>query len=59
VVTMLEKLEFRQLLEETRAMPWCQFVLGMVLALVCGFSPLHHVRFLAREPMLEGIFGLQ
>jgi hypothetical protein len=44
VVTMLEKLEFRQLVEETltlkrvtRAMPWCEFVLSMVLALYVGF----------------------
>ena len=62
VATMLEKLKFRQLVEETltvkrvtRAMPWYQFVLSMVLALYVGFSRLHHLRFLAREPMLVGI----
>jgi len=62
VVTMLEKLKFRQLVEETltvkrvtRAMPWYQFVLSMVLALYVGFSRLRHLRFLAREPMLVGI----
>ena len=62
MVTMLEKLEFRQLVEETltakrvtRAIPWCQFLPNMVLALYVGFSRLHHLRFLAREPMLVGI----
>lgn len=62
VATMLEKLGFRQLVEETltvkratRAMPMYQFVLGMVLAVYVGFSRLHHLRFLAREPMLTGI----
>src|SRR5437870_10383220 len=59
---MLEKLGFQQLLEETvtvkripRAMPMCQFVLAMMLAVYVGFSRLHHLRFLQREPMLTGI----
>jgi hypothetical protein len=62
VATMLEKLGFRQLVEETltvkrqtKAMPMFQFVLGMVLACYVGFSRLFHVRFLEREPMLTGI----
>jgi Transposase DDE domain group 1 len=62
VATMLEKLKFQELVEETltvkrvtRAMPWYQFVLSMVLALYVGFSRLHHLQFLAREPMLIGI----
>ena len=62
VATMLEKLGFPQLVEETlavkritRAMPMCQFVLAMVLAVYVGFSRLHHLRFLEREPMLTGI----
>ena len=62
VATMLEKLKFQQLVEQTltvkrvtRAMPMYQFVLGMVLALYVGFSRLNHLRFLAREPMLMGI----
>jgi hypothetical protein len=62
VVTMLEKLGFQQLVEETltvkritRAMPMYQFVLAMALAVYVGFSRLHHRRFLAREPMLTGI----
>src|SRR5450432_3896581 len=62
VATMLEKLGFLQLVEETltvkritRAMPMSQFVLAMVLAVYVGFSRLHHLRFLEREPMLTGI----
>lgn len=62
VATMLEKLGFQQLVEETltmkrltRAMPMYQFVLGLVLAMYVGFSRLHHLRFLEREPMLTGI----
>ena len=62
VATMLEKLRFQQLLEETltvkrvtRAMSMYPFVLAMVLAVYVGFSRLHHLRFLKREPMLTGI----
>jgi DDE family transposase len=62
VATMLEKLGFQQLVEETltirrrtRAMPVYQFVLGMVLVLYVGFSRLNHLRFVEREPMLTGI----
>jgi len=47
VATLLEKLQFQQLVEETltvkretRAMPMYQFVLAMVLALYVGFSRL-------------------
>src|SRR6202048_4589410 len=62
VATMLEKLGFQQLVEETltvkritRALPMYQFGLAMVLAVYGGFSRLHHLRFLEREPMLTGI----
>src|SRR3979411_3307170 len=62
VATMLEKLGFLQLVEETlpgkritRAMPMGQFVLAMVLAVYVGFSRLHHLRFLEREQMTSGI----
>jgi len=62
VATMLEKLGFRQLVEETlsvprrtKAMTLYQFVLAMVLACYVGFSRLYHLRFLEREPMLTGI----
>jgi hypothetical protein len=62
VATMLERLGFQQLIEETltvkrltRAMSMYQFVLAMVLAVYVGFSRLHHLRFITREPMLTGI----
>lgn len=62
VATMLERLGFQQLVEETltvkrltRAMSMYQFVLAMVLAAYVGFSRLYHLRFVAREPMLTGI----
>lgn len=62
VATMLEKLGFQQLVEEvltvkrvTRVMSMYQFVLAMILAVYVGFSRLHHLRFLKREPMLTGI----
>ena len=62
VATMLEKLGFQQVVEETltvkratRAMTLYQFVLAMVLALYVGFSRLNHLRFLEREPMLVRI----
>ena len=62
VATMLEKLGFQQLIEETltirrqtRAMPVFRFLLGMILACYVGFSRLHHLRFLKHEPMLTGI----
>src|SRR5215470_516910 len=62
VATMLERLGFQQLVEETltvkrgtRAMSMYQFVLTMVLAAYVGFSRLYHLRFVAREPMLTGI----
>jgi hypothetical protein len=65
VATMLEKLGFRQLVEETltvkrqtRAMTMYRFVLAMVLACYVGFSRLFHLRFLQREPMLTGILGV-
>jgi hypothetical protein len=62
VATMLEKLGFQRLVEETltvkritRTMSMYQFVLAMVLAVYVGFSRLHHLRFLKGEPMLTGI----
>jgi len=62
VASMLEKLGFQQLVEETltvkrktKAMTMFRFVLAMVLACYVGFSRLHHLRFLKREPMLTGI----
>lgn len=62
IAALLEKLQFRQLVEETlsvkrmtRVMNLYQFVLAMVLACYVGFSRLYHLRFLKREPMLVGI----
>ena len=65
VGTLLEKLGFQELVEETlkvkrqtRVMPAYQFILAMVLACYVGFSRLHHLRFVQREPMLTGILGV-
>ncbi len=62
VVTMLEKLQFQELIEQhvtikrlTTSMPGFRFVLAMILALYLGFSRLNHLQFLGREPMLTGI----
>jgi hypothetical protein len=62
---LLERRGFQRLVEEpltekrvTRAMRMYQFVLAMVLAAYAGFSRLHHVRFVAREPILTGVLTL-
>ena len=62
VATMLERLQFQQLVEETltvkrvtRAMSMYQFVLAMVLTGYVGLARLHHLQFVAREPMLTDI----
>ena len=62
VATMLEKLKFQQLVEETitvkrvpRAMSVYQFILSLVLAIYVGFSRLNHIRFVAKDPMLTRI----
>jgi hypothetical protein len=62
VATMLEKLQFQQLIEQhvtikrlTTSMPGVRFLVAMILALYVGFSRLHHLQFLEREPMLTGI----
>src|SRR5262245_15801633 len=66
VATMLEKLQFQQLIEEhvtikrlTTSMPGSRFVLAMMLALYVGFSRLNHLQFLEREPMLTGILEVR
>ena len=66
VATMLEKLGFKKLVEETltihripRAMTIYQFLLGMVLAIYVGFSRLNHLRFVAQDPMLTGILQVK
>jgi hypothetical protein len=62
VATMLEKLGFQKLVEDTvrvkripRVMTVYQFVLAMVLAIYIGFSRLNHIRFVANDPMLTGV----
>jgi hypothetical protein len=62
VITMLEKLGFQALVEQTvtskripRAMDLYRFVLGIVLGLYIGFPRLNQLRFIARDPMLTGI----
>src|SRR5947199_1304974 len=62
VVTMLEKLGFQSLVEQTltskripRAMGLYRFVLGIVLGLYIGFARLNQLRFIARDPILTGI----
>lgn len=65
VATMLEKLDFQTLVEQTltisripRAMQAYQFILAMVLAIYIGFSRLNHMRFIARDPILTGILKI-
>jgi hypothetical protein len=62
VITMLEKLGFESLVEQTvtskripRAMDLYRFVLGIVLGLYIGFPRLNQLRFIARDPILTGI----
>src|SRR5213593_1908058 len=62
VATMLEKLGFQALVEETitcnretRVMSLYKFVLGIVLGLYIGFPRLNQLRFIAADPMLTGI----
>jgi hypothetical protein len=62
VITMLEKLDFQAVVEETltskripRAMDLYRFVLGIVLGLYIGFPRLNQLRFIARDPILTGI----
>jgi hypothetical protein len=61
VATMLERLKFQELIDESitvkrrlRAMS-CYLLLSMVLAIYVGFSRLHHLRYVARDPMLTRI----
>jgi hypothetical protein len=62
VITMLEKLGFQSLVEQTltskripRAMDLYRFVQGIVLGLYIGFPRLNQLRFIARDPILTGI----
>ena len=65
VITMLEKLGFQSLVEQTvtskripRAMDLYRFVLGIVLGLYIGFPRLNQLRFIARDPILTGILKI-
>src|SRR6266403_1035417 len=65
VITMLEKLGFQSLVEQTvtskrmpRAMDLYRFVLGIVLGLYIGFSRLNQLRFIARDPILTGVLKI-
>src|SRR5271166_5860462 len=65
VITMLEKLGFQSLVEQTvtskripRAMDLYRFVLGIVLGLYIGFARLNQLRFIARDPILTGILNI-
>src|SRR6266852_1019307 len=62
VITMLEKLGFQSLVEGTitskripRAMDLYGFLLSILLGLYIGFSRLHQLRFIARDPIVTGI----
>src|SRR6516164_11381346 len=62
VITLLEKLGFQSLVEQTvtskripRAMDLYRFLLSIVLGLYIGFPRLNQLRFLARDPILTGI----
>ena len=66
VAAMLEKLQFRRLVEETltvKRQPRCmnvfQFILAQTLAIYVGFARLHHLRFVARDPMLTGVVQVE
>ena len=65
VATMLEKLGFQALMEETvlvkrltKVMSGYQFLLGMVLGLYIGFSRLNQLRFIARDPIVTGVLKI-
>ena len=66
VATLLEKLGLQELIERhvtiqrpTTSMPGFRFVMAMILALYVGWTRLHHLQFLQREPMLTGILGVE
>jgi len=65
VATMLEKLGFQAVMEETvtvkrltKVMSGYQFLLAMVLGLYIGFSRLNQLRFIARDPILTGVLKI-
>lgn len=65
VATMLEKLGFQELVESTmtskritRALNLYKFVLGLVLGFYVGLQRLNQMRFIAHDPVLTGILGV-
>ncbi len=65
VATMLEKLGFQALIEETvtikrltKVMGGYQFLLAMIVGLYIGFSRLNQLRFMARDPIVTGILNI-
>src|SRR5216684_6845148 len=65
VATMLEKLGFQALMEETvlvkrltKVMSGYQFLLAMLLGLYIGFSRLNQLRFIARDPIVTGVLKI-
>ena len=65
VATMLEKLGFRELVEgritvgrHTVAMNLYQFVLSILLGLYIGLERLNHLRYIAQDPIVNGILGV-
>jgi hypothetical protein len=66
VATLLEKIGFRGLLEQTlkvtrvtRVMEAYQFILAMLLGMYVGFSRLNQLRFVAHDPILTGILQVK
>ena len=66
VATMLEKIGFRELLEETlkitratRVMDAYRFILAIVLGQYVGFSRLNQLRYVARDAILTGILQVR
>ena len=62
VITMLEKLGFQSLVEETltskritRSLDLYGFLLSILLGLYIGFARLNQLRFIARDPIVTGI----
>ncbi|MBZ5529782.1 MAG: hypothetical protein LAN71_18045, partial [Acidobacteriia bacterium] len=62
VATMLEKVGFQELVEETvtlerstKVMSTYQFILAIVMGIYVGFARLNQLRYIARDPLLAGI----
>jgi len=65
LATMLEKLGFRELIEtsitferRTLSMDLYQFTLAILLGLYIGLERLNHLRYIARDPIVNGILNV-